>query len=216
MNAQQQVADLEKEISKDPGPVGLNSTPAPARMRFNVGDVVAAIGYSIQYPNGNKSEGGAYSKFIPWSDKLLMLDVIKLTCTGHHKVPGDYDDVIQYDGFIFTTDDGKIYTNQIPRASYGQLSDASDNIINRQLLDSEYQFSSKVIYTYFGARRYLQELLKGVHEVMKEDKERASMLQQHYEYLVKKIQKELNCVVTCTPNTRLKSKGYFDIAIAFN
>ena len=55
---------------------------------------------------------------------------IKLTVKEHHKVPGDYDDEVKYDGYILAADDGTIFTNQYPRASYGQLSDRSDRIFH--------------------------------------------------------------------------------------
>ena len=55
---------------------------------------------------------------------------IKLTIKEHHKVPGDYDEEIKYDGYILAADDGTIFTNQYPRASYGQVSDRGDRIFH--------------------------------------------------------------------------------------
>ena len=55
---------------------------------------------------------------------------IKLTVKEHHKVPGDYDEEVKYDGYILAADDGTIFTNQYPRASYGQVSDRGDRIFH--------------------------------------------------------------------------------------
>ena len=45
-------------------------------------------------------------------------------------MPGDYDEEVKYDGYILAADDGTIFTNQYPRASYGQVSDRGDRIFH--------------------------------------------------------------------------------------
>ena len=79
-----------------------------------------------------------YSDRISTSQPYMMRSIetptdikfIKLTVKEHHKVPGDYDDEVKYDGYILAADDGTIFTNQYPRASYGQLSDRDDRIFH--------------------------------------------------------------------------------------
>ena len=79
-----------------------------------------------------------YSDRISTSQPFMMRSIetptdikfIKLTVKEHHKVPGDYDDEVKYDGYILAADDGTIFTNQYPRASYGQLDDRGDRIFD--------------------------------------------------------------------------------------
>jgi len=79
-----------------------------------------------------------YSDRISTSQPYMMRSIetptdikfIKLTVKEHHKVPGDYDDEVKYDGYILAADDGTIFTNQYPRASYGQVSDRGDRIFH--------------------------------------------------------------------------------------
>ena len=69
--------------------------------------------------------------YTPWSNETPTdIKFIKLTVKEHHKVPGDYDEEIKYDGYILAADDGTIFTNQYPRASYGQMSDRGDRIFH--------------------------------------------------------------------------------------
>ena len=69
--------------------------------------------------------------YTPWSNETPTdIKFIKLTVKEHHKVPGDYDDEVKYDGYILAADDGTIFTNQYPRASYGQVSDRGDRIFH--------------------------------------------------------------------------------------
>ena len=60
----------------------------------------------------------------------IDIKFIKLTVKEHHRVPSEWADDLDYDGYILTTDDGTIYTNQYPRASYGQLSDYGDRVFH--------------------------------------------------------------------------------------
>ena len=79
-----------------------------------------------------------YSDRISTSQPYMMRSIetptdikfIKLTVKEHHKVPGDYDEEVKYDGYILAADDGTIFTNQYPRASYGQVSDRGDRIFH--------------------------------------------------------------------------------------
>lgn len=98
----------------------------------------------IQFEPGSARFGSLY---LPWEDKLTSLRILSAKCIEHHKVPGEWDDVIQYDGFVFEeTDDcvmpghpyvaGRRWHNQYPRASYGQLDDSNDRRIRPAILSS--------------------------------------------------------------------------------
>ena len=69
--------------------------------------------------------------YMMWSNETPTdIKFIKLTVKEHHRVPGEHDDEVKYDGYILAADDGKIFTNQYPRAGYGQISDRGDRIFH--------------------------------------------------------------------------------------
>lgn len=90
-------------------------------MRYNVGQVNVFI--NVQFVPSSMRFGNLY---LPWSDELKSIELIKLTCTEHHRVPGDWSDEVQYDGFRFVDEKGAVWNNQYPRASYGQLDDSAN------------------------------------------------------------------------------------------
>ena len=58
----------------------------------------------------------------------LSIELFNLKVTEHHQVAWDQDPKgkKQYDGFILTAEDGSVWYNQYPRASYSQTSDTAD------------------------------------------------------------------------------------------
>ena len=93
--------------------------------RYSIGEEIYACVFVY---NDRISTGQPYME---WSNETPTdIKFIKLTVKEHHKVPGDYDEEIKYDGYILAADDGTIFTNQYPRASYGQMSDRGDRIFH--------------------------------------------------------------------------------------
>lgn len=89
------------------------------------------------------------SVYRPWSnvdqggDVFHGFRIVVLECTEHRRVPGDWSDVIEHDGFIFkqvggniAPPEGVVWVNQYPRASYGQLSDYGDRMVRIHSNDS--------------------------------------------------------------------------------
>lgn len=64
---------------------------------------------------------------------LLNLEVVKLRCVDHHKVPWDQDPygALKHDGFVFESyeEPVKRWFNQYPRACYGQIDDSHDRFL---------------------------------------------------------------------------------------
>lgn len=91
--------------------------------RYSIGEEI----YGCVFIYGERASIG--QPFMMFSqDYPTDIKFIKLTVKEHHKVPGDYDEEVKYDGYILAADDGTIFTNQYPRASYGQVSDRGDRI----------------------------------------------------------------------------------------
>lgn len=57
----------------------------------------------------------------------------KFTVVEHHRVPSVYaqNEELEHDGYVLYDDNGVRFTNQYPRASYGQLSDIRDRVFTR-------------------------------------------------------------------------------------
>lgn len=91
--------------------------------RYSIGEEI----YACVFVHGDRiSTSQPYSM---WPNETPTdIKFIKLTVKEHHRVSGEYDDEVKYDGYILTADDGKIFTNQYPLASYGQISDRGDRI----------------------------------------------------------------------------------------
>ena len=96
--------------------------------RYSVGEELFVIHFTIS--NSRVSElFSAPLRF--WNEDVSNITIKKLTVTEHHRVLHDYakeDEAPTCDGFILKDEDGAIWTNQYPRASYGQISDAADRL----------------------------------------------------------------------------------------
>ena len=91
--------------------------------RYSIGEEIYACVFVY---NDRISTGQPYME---WSNETPTdIKFIKLTVKEHHRVPGEYDDEVKYDGYILAADDGTIFTNQYPRAGYGQICDRGDRI----------------------------------------------------------------------------------------
>lgn len=75
----------------------------------------------------------------PFEDELIGVHVSMLTCKEHHRVPNAWDSQnrLDNDGFIFEDDAGRVWYNQYPRASYGQMSDEADRRVWMHVVDNE-------------------------------------------------------------------------------
>ena len=93
--------------------------------RYSIGEEI----YACVFVYGDRITTSQPYLIWSWSNETPTdIKFIKLTVKEHHRVPGEYDDEVKYDGYILATDDGKIFTNQYPRAGYGQLCDRGDRI----------------------------------------------------------------------------------------
>lgn len=66
---------------------------------------------------------------------LEGIDLVKLTCTEHHKVVIEFyeKDGPKADGFVFVDEQGRTWHNQYPVAYYGQLDDSNDRQVRLAL-----------------------------------------------------------------------------------
>ena len=98
-------------------------------MRYEIGEVVPVICFI--YP----SVDNFFSVRAPyiWGDKEDPIIRVKLlTVVEHHKVAWDQypTEEKKHDGFLLKDENGIVFANQYPRASYGQISDRSDRLFD--------------------------------------------------------------------------------------
>lgn len=137
------------------------------------------------------SEPRFSSLYLPWTDKLLAIELLELTCEKHERVAGEWDDEVQYDGFIFRDADGKEWHNQYPRAAYGQLDDSQDWIVRSAEVTDENLFTK-----FDDAERHLEKILRGIRDM---EDDYAQALQKHYDEIVAKIEAETPYSVEIKP-----------------
>ena len=94
--------------------------------RYTIGQEIEVIGFN--YGFGNEVWFGHRPFAFNGADYPLSIELFNLKVTEHHQVAWDQDPKgkKQYDGFILTAEDGSVWYNQYPRASYSQTSDTAD------------------------------------------------------------------------------------------
>lgn len=155
------------------------------------------------------------SKYFPWEDTLNSITLTKLTCIEHHRVPGEWDDVVQYDGFLFTDPEGNKWANQYPRASYGQISD-TQNWVVRTRINDKYRKMTDI-------RIYLDEVSQGVRDLEREGKKAttaadtakinfmATSLKAHFEDVRLKLIEQFNLEAIDEPHENIPN--FYNIVI---
>lgn len=128
-------------------------------MRFELNQQVLFI--NVDYEATSPRFGALYH---PWEDKLNAVTIGSFTCVEHHKVPGEWDDEVKYDGYVFHDKDGKRWNNQYPRASYGQLDDSNNW---RIWPTEESDRQPDKLYYMTTLDSYLENVLRGVRDMKK-------------------------------------------------
>lgn len=169
-------------------------------MRFELNKSYPFIAFSFTYSHGGRGGIFGFSKPIPWRDTIHGVTIKTFTCVEHHRVRWDYDDnekEPKYDGFVFTADDGgRVWHNQYPRASYGQLSDRADGLLNVSNISKEESESDDFIFSMYSAFRFLDECVMELHylkeNLMEIRPEEVSYyvakLKEHYEDVKAKVE----------------------------
>lgn len=125
-------------------------------MRYNIGDQVTFV-----WINYTRSSFCGTSSFCPWSDKLTSIDLRIMTCTEHHRVPGEWDDEIQYDGFFFKDHEDRTWVNQWPRAAYGQISEDANYYVSPKTQEDDPNPNAKFV-CYEDVEILMERILRGI------------------------------------------------------
>ena len=111
----------EREVQNIIGQVEEGVERPKPTIRFDIGEKYVFLAEKFQAKDLRMSR-----RFHPWCDEFHRWEIAILECISQHDVPGEWDDEIKYDGFIFKDAEGHTWNNQYPRASYGQLSTDND------------------------------------------------------------------------------------------
>lgn len=156
-------------------------------MRFQVGQIVVAYRFIITKHDGSVVK--TTSNIFRNQAESVKYDFILLECIEHHKVPIAYSDG-EGDGFIFKDDQGNIFNNQYPTASYGQISDDNDRIFTRYGKAYE-RFSYALFSSYV---EYVENLLGDIYETSRQgDSEK-----NYYDMLKKEFFNMVNAYIKLT------------------
>ncbi|QVD49238.1 hypothetical protein LUCX_168 [Xanthomonas phage vB_XciM_LucasX] len=163
-------------------------------MRYNVGDTSLFI--FLDFTPAHWRFGNLY---IPWQDTLNEMIILEAACIEHHRVAGEWDDEIQYDGFIFQDTQGQRWHNQYPRAAYGQLDDSNDHRIHRAIGEEECAqvkddraASAVMLRNYEDVREFLRRIIRTENPDYAKELEQSHLqaLQDHYAQVVKAIEEK--------------------------
>lgn len=93
--------------------------------RYSVGQEIIIVNFTYGSTPDNRFSN---RPFLFGAAVYPIVSFETLTVTEHHKVPWDQDPKgeLKYDGFVLKDSKGRIWHNQYPKASYGQISDQGD------------------------------------------------------------------------------------------
>lgn len=117
--------------------------------RYSVGEKLLVVAQVINIPgrNGNPAAMQTSTSMMSYWQKNeygashRRFEFLELEVIEHHKVSSEYDekDLKDCDGYILKSADGRIFHNQYPRASYGQVSDRANYIFTEALPESDWE-----------------------------------------------------------------------------
>lgn len=108
-------------------------------MRHQVGDKVWVFGVKAHFTDGGKRRYNLhYMAPHPRWVQIERLVFQELTIEEHHKVAWEWGGEAKYDGFIARDADGRVWHNQYPQASYGQMDDTADGDFTLATLETDF------------------------------------------------------------------------------
>ncbi len=149
-------------------------------MRYEVGQEIMAVAFVV--PGRNPM--GIMIPLLHDDVQPSKIFVKKLTVAEHRRVPNEWDpkEELRHDGFILKDEEGMVWHNQYPRASYGQLSDTQDRVFEycldgkstdeiTALINNEHE----VPLFYEDMEESLARILRGIASVKVPQSKRAAL-----------------------------------------
>lgn len=145
-------------------------------MRYQINEILPVIHFEFK---GNSVLENALFKmpYLHYETPVSRINFKLLTVTEHHKVSWEYDeeDKRVHDGYLLRDEAGVTYSNQYPRASYGQVTDTADRRFDLYFgSDQEAEAFFKhahdknlLVPIYHLMSDVLQDIQKGIVEITK-------------------------------------------------
>lgn len=144
-------------------------------MRFELNKKYVFFAFQHKYNNGNPVEKAHAFPTTDLDVEILDVKFIEATCVHHEKVPCHWDTSenkeLKYDGFLFDWN-GLEGRNQFPNASYGQMDDSADGMLN--FLNAYYQtktvdeiIADDCYVEYHLFTRHMENIERGLHQLAK-------------------------------------------------
>lgn len=136
-------------------------------MRYEIGQTIFAVQFSFN-TNGTNIKHFKMP-FLINDDVPDQINFIRMAVAEHHKVPGEWDDTVKYDGFILKDKDNVKYANQYPRAAYGQISDSGDRRFKIHVEREDETFAKvingEIVYEFHLLTDVLKDMRMGVYDL---------------------------------------------------
>lgn len=190
-------------------------------MRYTVGQKVIAVRENFSIKEGLSEKELIDARWgtvcLPWYHTLEKFEIMTLTVLEHHKVPWEHGSDSIYDGYILQKEeDGTLWWNQYPTASYGQL-DTSEDQRFRIAYPSNYEELPKEVQDawveeqwrpFKSAEFYFNNLHRGISEVRKhEGEEKAVHLETFAADRKTDVEKATGATLTREPLRFLRDDG---------
>lgn len=179
-------------------------------MRYTVGQKLVVLFHELE-----GREHFHNPMYLPWSDKLKRLHIRTLVVTEHHKVPDAFAKPgveNANDGYLLTDEQGHVWANQYPVASYGQVSDEADRLFRRLHPEgTDYEsLDDGALRIYALATEVLDTMRRGVRDLGKKPgyEKEAVRLQTHLDWVIQKIALTTAAVITLETFNQILGKQY--------
>lgn len=98
-------------------------------MRYTLGQKLYGVHFvTASFVNDAYSNQWYSKSYLHTEDPVVKITLVELEVKEHHKVPYkfDTDNKLDCDGYLLQDEKGRLWSNQYPRASYGQISCIGD------------------------------------------------------------------------------------------
>lgn len=137
-------------------------------MRYQIGQKIVVIAFDFE-----KRIPGYQFPFMHSDEPVRNILLKELTVTEQHEVAWDQDpeEKKEHTGYLLTDSDGKVWSNQYPTASYGQLDNSEDTAFRRYSEDPK-TFCSEDFRLYRNVESVYGEITEGISVLSHSDDER--------------------------------------------
>lgn len=137
-------------------------------MRYKIGQKIVVIAFDFE-----KQLSGYQFPFMHSDEPIRNILLKELTVTEQHEVAWDQDPEgkKEYTGYLLTDSDGKVWSNQYPTASYGQM-DTSADVMFRRYSEDPNTFRSEDFRLYRDVESVYDKITEGISVLSHSDDER--------------------------------------------